>query len=169
MAILPKLLSTEALIRFQDCDPYNHLNNAKYLDYFMNAREDHVLEAYDLDIYGLGKQKGIGWVVVSNQIAYLQPALLMERVEITSRIIEVNAKMMTLEFQMLNKLTGSHKAMMWTRLVHVDIRTGSSVSHSSEFMEMFDQVIMPTDEKTFDHRVAAIRQAMSAAKAARSV
>lgn len=34
----PKETETKAVIRFQDCDPLQHLNNAKYFDYFFNAR-----------------------------------------------------------------------------------------------------------------------------------
>ena len=31
-------------IRFNDGDLFGHLNNSRYLDYFINAREDHLKE-----------------------------------------------------------------------------------------------------------------------------
>jgi acyl-CoA thioester hydrolase len=31
--ILSKELESTAVIRFQDCDPFGHLNNARYIDY----------------------------------------------------------------------------------------------------------------------------------------
>jgi acyl-CoA thioester hydrolase len=37
-ASLEKVPESEALIRFPDCDPFNHLNNSRYIDYFINAR-----------------------------------------------------------------------------------------------------------------------------------
>ena len=37
---------SKVAIRFQDCDPFAHLNNAKYIEYFINAREDHLIQAY---------------------------------------------------------------------------------------------------------------------------
>lgn len=37
-----------AKIRFIDCDPIGHLNNSKYLDYMLNAREDHVEDSTGL-------------------------------------------------------------------------------------------------------------------------
>ncbi|HKP96885.1 MAG TPA: thioesterase family protein [Fibrobacteria bacterium] len=48
---------TESIVtvRFQDCDPFGHLNNARYIDYFTNAREDQLIRYYDFDIYKLGK------------------------------------------------------------------------------------------------------------------
>ena len=45
----PKKLYSKAVIRFQDCDPLKHLNNAKYFDYFFNAREDQVATIYEFD------------------------------------------------------------------------------------------------------------------------
>jgi len=35
-----KILQSTYQVRFQDSDPFRHLNNARYLDYFVNARED---------------------------------------------------------------------------------------------------------------------------------
>ena len=81
----PQLLESSHLIRFPDCDGFNHLNNARYLDYFINAREDQVWDAYDINIYHMAKAEGKSWVVGSNQIAYLKPAMLMETVVIQSQ------------------------------------------------------------------------------------
>ena len=49
--VTAQILSSTAVIRFQDCDPYAHLNNGRYLDYFMNAREDQLLKMYGFNIY----------------------------------------------------------------------------------------------------------------------
>ncbi|MGB0837938.1 MAG: acyl-CoA thioesterase, partial [Flavobacteriaceae bacterium] len=46
-----QVLHNVSRIRFQDCDPFNHLNNGKYIDYFVNAREDHLLEFYNLNLF----------------------------------------------------------------------------------------------------------------------
>ena len=51
--ISPAVLRSTAIIRFQDCDPLQHLNNAKYFDYFFNAREDQVPKLYGLEIIDL--------------------------------------------------------------------------------------------------------------------
>ena len=48
---LPKIVSSQTKIRFQHCDPFNHLNNGSYIDYFMNHREDQLIMHYDIDIY----------------------------------------------------------------------------------------------------------------------
>ena len=50
MKELPNKLQSAVKIRFQDCDPFNHLNNAAYLNYFVNAREDQISKHYGIDI-----------------------------------------------------------------------------------------------------------------------
>jgi len=155
---LPKLLKSTVKIRFQDCDPYNHLNNSRYVDYFMNAREDHVLDAYDLDVYRMGRDLGIAWVVAFNQIAYLRPAFLMEKVHITSQVIKNTDSWMVVEFRMHNAETGALKTLMWTKYVHVDIQSGKSHKHSEELMEMFEQVVLPVEADSFEERLAVARK-----------
>ncbi len=157
MSDLPKLLSSKAVIRFQDCDPYKHLNNVKYLEYFINAREDQVLEAYDLDIYNIAITQGVGWVTAQNQIAYIRAAVMKEKVEITSKIIHFDPRAMTVEFQMLNEESGQLRAIMWSKFVHIEMRTSKSIEHNAYFMEMFSKVTVEVDADHFDARVKALR------------
>src|SRR5215471_5313854 len=100
-ASLEKIAESESLIRFPDCDPFNHLNNSRYLDYFINAREDHLLNIYRFNMYEYIKEQKRGWVVGMNQIAYLKPAMLMETVIIQSTIRELKEKDLLVEMCML--------------------------------------------------------------------
>ena len=52
---LPKVVTSTTKIRFQDCDPFNHLNNGSYINYFINHREDQLIIHYDIDIYDMAK------------------------------------------------------------------------------------------------------------------
>ena len=154
---LPSLLSSDTTIRFQDCDPYGHLWNAKHIDYFLYAREDQVRDAYDLDIYEIGQTHGIGWVVASNQIAYLKPAHMLEKVTITSKIIDLGARAMTVEFQMINRDKGHLISMLWSRFAHFDLKTRKSIPHGDEMMERFKTVVNPVPAASFEERVKQLR------------
>src|ERR1700754_171087 len=88
-------------VRFSDCDPFRHLNNARYIDYFMNAREDHLRDAYQLNLADFYR-KGIGWVVLQHEILYLRPAILNETICICSGLLEVGAEHLLLEMAMLD-------------------------------------------------------------------
>lgn len=100
---LLKVLTTKAKIRFQDCDPFNHLNNGSYINYFMNPREDVLIENYKLDIYKMVRNEGNSWVSSSNQIAYLKPAFLMETVVIESQLIKFNDSYLQVEMRMYDE------------------------------------------------------------------
>ena len=97
MEQIQKTWETKSLIRFPDCDPFNHLNNSRYLDYFINAREDHLMQFHQFNIYELARTKGISWVVSKNQIVYLKPALLMETVIIQSTLISMDEQEIQVE------------------------------------------------------------------------
>jgi len=147
-----EVLRSTAIIRFQDCDPYAHLNNGRYLDYFMNAREDMVWKAYDFNIYDYSRNTGLGWVVTQNQIAYLRPALLMEEVIMESQLTVSKPKFIQVEMRMRDagrKL----KSLLWAQFIHVDIRQGMSTPHSQELQELFDKVCLPVAEKDFNERL----------------
>src|SRR6478609_1468305 len=106
---------SRVLIRFQDCDPFNHLNNSKYIDYFINAREDQVAEHYNLDIFAMAKTKGIAWVVASNQIAYISPAFTMETVVIQSHLFAFSEKSLSVEMSMWDEKQTKLKSLFWVK------------------------------------------------------
>lgn len=151
-AQLPKVLESSATVRFQDCDPFNHLNNARYIDYFMNAREDQILDNYGLDIYDLAMKTGAGWVVGKNQIAYFRPAKLMEQVLIQSQIIGFGQRDLTVELRMLDIDQTHVKAFMWVNFIHFQVKTGKSQPHGDHLMHLFGQVCQPIEHDNFDAR-----------------
>jgi YbgC/YbaW family acyl-CoA thioester hydrolase len=147
-------------IRFPDCDPFNHLNNSRYIDYLINAREDQLLDYYDFDVYRLALEQGIGWVSAQTQISYLFPAMLMEEVTIQTRLLDAGDKSLLLEALMWNREKTRLKAVMWAKLVHYNLKTRSSQPHSTVLMDFFAQVVHPFGEDTsFEDRVRQLKSA----------
>src|SRR6478735_2115442 len=103
MEPLLKVLESQAIVRFQDCDPYQHLNNSKYLDYMLNAREDQIALHYGLDVFKIAREKKIAWVVGQHQIAYLRPAFFMETVTIQSQLLTIADRSVQVEIRMYNE------------------------------------------------------------------
>lgn len=164
-----KICRSNAIVRFQDSDPFNHLNNAKYIDYFMNAREDHLIEYYDLDPYKVALETGKGWVVASNQIAYLKPASTMEKVLIETQLIGFKDQHLFVEGRMFNEDRTEVKAVIWMHFVHFELATQKSASHSDEMVELLYDVLTPVDEKSFDERVKVLSAFNYTAKKAEMV
>ncbi len=155
---LVKVPESTVLVRFPDCDPFNHLNNSRYIDYFINAREDHLWANYQLNIYAYGKQHGKSWVVGQNQIVYLKPAMLMEQVVIQSTVLELNDTDILVEMMMWNKDKSQLKSVLWSRFVHFNLVTQKRDEHSKELMDYFRPLENPLPEKMdFEQRIAQLR------------
>ena len=137
MQATSKLWESKALIRFSDCDPFNHLNNARYIDYFINAREDQLLANINFNIYHFAAEYGLGWVVSKNQIAYLKPAFLMETVVIDSALLRLGATDLWVEMKMWNEPKDKLKSVMWMNLVHINIKTHALITISLIFIFTF--------------------------------
>lgn len=153
-----KLPESTLKIRFPDCDPFNHLNNSKYIDYMINAREDQLAAHYNFDIYTLAREKQLSWVVAQNQIAYLTPAVLMETVSIQTRLLSYEDKSLVFEALMWNENKTSIKALLWSKLVHFNFRTQKSEVHAADLTELFKQVVNPVSgASTFEERLKGLK------------
>jgi acyl-CoA thioester hydrolase len=157
MSTLPKILESNTKIRFQHCDPFNHLNNGIYIDYFMNHREDELITNYDLDIYKIAKTTGKSWVSSSNQIVYLKPAFLMETVVIQSQLIHFNDSELHVEMRMYNEDKSHLKAVLWASFVHFNLLEQKREKHAQPYMDLFTSVHTPLDASFFEERVKHIK------------
>lgn len=121
-------------VRFSDCDPMGHLNNARYIDYMLNAREDHLKQAYQIDLADYHKQ-GMAWVVRRHDIQYVRPAIYNEIVCIESRLIELADSHLLVEMLMFDEKQTTLKAIMWTNFTSIDVKTGKKKEHAPAFMD----------------------------------
>jgi len=153
---MEKILKTKRKIRFQDCDPFNHLNNSKYLEYFINAREDQIAEHYDLDVFQYLKTTGLSWVVASNQISYVKPAFTMETVWIESQLIQYTNNILLVEMKMWNESETELKAILWIKFIQYNIQTKKTANHSDDLMKLFQSVVVPVDQAIFENRYVEI-------------
>ena len=129
-----KTPSSVCNIRFNDCDMFGHLNNARYIDYMVNARQDHLKEAYNFDLMGYYKNN-LGWVISQHEITYIKPAFFDEDVLIQSALLNADADALYVEVLMMNKNKTQLKAALRSKLTFINIKTGKRGQHSPEFME----------------------------------
>ena len=139
-------------IRFQDCDPFNHLNNASYINYFLNAREDHLLDNYNFDVFENLKTNGQAWVVASNQICYLNPANVIENVSIESQLVAFTNKSVHIEMRMWNESKNKLKAMLWTTFIYFNTQTQKATNHPSEVTDLLNNILLPVEQTNFEER-----------------
>ncbi|GAA3630357.1 acyl-CoA thioesterase [Flavivirga jejuensis] len=151
------ILQSKTKIRFQDCDPFNHLNNGSYINYFMNHREDALIKHYDIDIYKMAKLTGKSWVSSSNQIAYLKPAFLMETVTMESQLIRFTNSELQVEMRMYNEDKTHLKAIIWCGFVHFNLLKQKRDIHTEDLMQLFENVNNPVNAFTFDERLSLLK------------
>lgn len=138
---MEKKLQSSYVIRFGDCDLFGHLNNARYIDYFLNAREDHLKSYYDMDLKSF-YQQGLSWFVASHEIMYLRPAQYNERVIIHSALFHASNDSLWVEMRMTDEKETHIKSVMWTRFVPVNIKTQRKEIHPPSFMDFAHQVMV---------------------------
>lgn len=145
-------------IRFSDCDLFGHLNNARYIDYFMNAREDHLKDHYQLNLTEYYK-KGLAWVVNSHEIAYLRSAVYDEMVCIETCLLHATANELYVELIMMDENQTHLKAVMRTKFASINPKTGKREPHPEAFME-WTKSIENTDSgisDTLQERIKVLR------------
>lgn len=143
-------------IRFQDCDPLSHLNNGRYLDYFMNAREDHLATYYNLNIYDRLNETGQSWVVARNDIHYRKPAWLMEEVLIRTQVNNYSLKHIEVEMAMFNASGDSLKSLMHSVFIPYNIRSNKVVEHDKVIMSLLKDLRVEGSNNNMEERLAEI-------------
>lgn len=147
----PKETEAAAVIRFQDCDPLGHLNNAKYFDYFFNAREDQVSKIYGYSPGDIFKKYGCSWVVYNHNISYIRSVVYGEWVKIMSRVIFYDHNTVIVEYYMTDMDKKNLKCLLWTTIKYVDVKTGKTTSHQPEVTQFLE--IMRLKDFYFDERM----------------
>jgi len=144
-------------VRFNDCDPFGHLNNSKYIDYFLNAREDHLKEHYGIDLK-VWAQQGQAFVVSAHEIRYLRPATYNESVTIRSALIGAGESRLQVEMVMFGP-DSQLKAILWTVFTRIHPVTGKRMVHPPEFQPWIEGALIDGigAEKGLEARVDALR------------
>lgn len=155
------------VIRFQDCDPYGHLNNAKYIDYMINVREDHLMNEYGLNVFAMAKIDKRSWLVGHNEIAYLKPANVMEEVLVHTSLIDFTERYVKAEMVMTDKNESHVKAVLWTKFYHFDFKAGQGVQHSEDLLDMFESLKIDIEHENVEQRGRFLARSLKEGAASR--
>ena len=161
---MPKLIQTPETthrVHFQDCDMLGHLNNARYFDYFLNAREDHTTAYYSLNMGQLAREQNAAWVITKHHVSYLKPAKQGAQVRILSQLIHFDNSNLVLEMQMRSEDGMRLLALLWSEMTYVTMPAGTRTDHSNAMMDLLDDLDVEEvgyDPDGFDDRVKEVRQ-----------
>lgn len=155
---MTKIPQSRHRIRFKDCDPLGHLYNTRFIEYMLEAREDQILEHYQLNLMDYAEQNKKSWVLVKHEISYLQEAKRNEWVWIRSMIIRCSEKDILVEYQMWNDEQTKLKALLWSRFLHIDLILKKTTAHPPEIQTLLEDNLVQIEKTGFDDRVKFLSQ-----------
>lgn len=161
---MEKEISTVVKVRFSDCDPIGHLNNVKYLEYMLNAREDHVESGYGFTYEEYTRRTGCTWITVQNEIAYLKEVRYNAKVIISSKTIEIGDRLSKVEILMKSEDGKTIHSILWLTVIYFNMKTRASVSQPQETKDLFQKFLITLDESDFQTRALSFRKLNKAAK-----
>src|SRR5512145_3010235 len=95
-------------VRYGDLDPQGHVNNAKHLTYFEQARVAYMIE---LGLFTKDQSfMEIGVILADVHITYLDPIYFGERIKVGVRTAKMGNKSMTWEQNIVDAKTGKELA-----------------------------------------------------------
>lgn len=123
------------IVRYRDLDPQGHVNNAVYLTYLESARLGYY------QAVGIWQQEDApktGMVVAHNQIDYLAPIFLGERVQVGLRTDKMGRKSLRMTFQ-IEKGDGTVAARGKSVMVAYDNATERGILIPADWREKIDR------------------------------
>ncbi len=89
-------------VRFADMDALGHVNNAKYLTYFEEARLAYWMSLFPLDYNNI---RSVGLIVANAHVDFRAPAKLGDVLTVHIRVPEFGTKSFRMEYRIENAKT----------------------------------------------------------------
>ena len=135
-------------VRYSDLDPQGHLNNARYLTYFEQARINYIVH---IGLWQGGSFLDMGVIVANAQVNFLFPVFFGQNLRVGVRVTHLGNKSMDMEYSLLDVDNNQELANGSTVLVAYDYQSGKTVPIPEEWRER----IMEFEElhKKSTHRI----------------
>jgi acyl-CoA thioester hydrolase len=111
-------------VRYGDLDPQGHLNNAKYLTYFEQARISYIAH---LGLWTSGSFSDIGIILADAHVTFRSAVQFGQKVRVGVRVSRLGHKSLNMEYRLEDQDTGAELASGSTVLVAYDYRTGRTI------------------------------------------
>lgn len=120
---------THAKVRGYHLDLYGHVNNARYLEFLEEGRWSYYEKRVNRDEV---HQRGLGLVVVNNNINYRYPARLHDVLEIRTEVDTIGKKSITFKQEIYLKDTDTLVIDARVVFVILDMKTGKAIEIDNE-------------------------------------
>jgi acyl-CoA thioester hydrolase len=124
-------------VRYGDLDPQGHVNNAKYLTYFEQARVYYLIH---LGLFGKDQSfMDIGLIVADVHITYHAPTHYGDEIKTGVRTAKIGNKSMVVEQNVVDARTGQEMARGEVVMVAFDYRAQKTIAVPAAWREKVTQ------------------------------
>ncbi|EKT53515.1 acyl-CoA thioesterase [Providencia sneebia] len=133
-------MATQIKVYGHHIDVFNHVNNARYLEFYEEARwawlENHNLLNFLL-------KNNLGMVAVNININYCQGAVLFDQLTVISRLERIGTKSASCYQQIIREKNGKKTLIsdVTVTFVFVELATNKSVVISGELLEHLEPLL----------------------------
>ncbi|VYT84528.1 YbgC/FadM family acyl-CoA thioesterase [Metakosakonia massiliensis] len=131
-------MQTQIKVRGYHLDVYQHVNNARYLEFLEEARWDGL---ENNESFQWMMANNIAFVVVNININYRRPAVLGDRLTVTSHVTQINGRSGVLSQVVTLDPEGEVVADALVTFVCIDLKTQKALALEGELREKLEQMI----------------------------
>jgi thioesterase-3 len=131
-------MQTQIKVRGYHLDVYQHVNNARYLEFLEEARWDGL---ENNENFKWMTTNNIAFVVVNININYRRPAVLGDRLTVTSHVKQINGRSGVLSQIVTLEPGGEVVADALVTFVCIDLKTQKALALEGELRERLEEMI----------------------------
>ena len=131
-------MQTQIKVRGYHLDVYQHVNNARYLEFLEEARWDGL---ENNENFKWMTTNNIAFVVVNININYRRPAVLGDRLTVTSHVKQINGRSGVLSQVVTLDPGGEAVADALVTFVCIDLKTQKALALEGELRERLEEMI----------------------------
>ena len=135
--------TSEIKVRGFHLDIYQHVNNARYLEYLEEARWEYLEDTGDIEYF---HRIGLAWVIVNININYRAAATMGQLLEITTGLNRISDKSATLYQKIMLKGTETVVADADVTFVLMDQKLGKAIAIEGEIKQRMQQHLTAEEE-----------------------
>lgn len=130
--------STEIQIRFADCDPMGHTNNANYFTYMEQARVALFAKAFGVPDKAPIREKNFPFILAEISCRFLKPTYANERLAVEARVTEVKNSSFLIAYDLLDSSTRQKVAEGESAQVWYDYQQKKAVRIPDDFRKVLE-------------------------------
>ena len=136
------MFTTYITVRGYHLDVYQHVNNARFLEFLEEARWQYFEKSA---LFSAFNQLNLGFILANINISYRRPALLNEELEIRSKLASIGEKSCVMAQSIY--LKGTEKRVVDGKITFcaVDLKTQKAVPLKGEIYNLLKAEILSED------------------------